>query len=209
MVGGWELGQTRQPPSLSDPLCVCVCVLSPLPSQTIEQALCLIGVSWWLPGGTEGRGREVGGGRYQTLLSDLCVWMQRERDQKKRRNNQTAVWITCKEQERWRRRREKEDKEMMWATRLPGCWFYWLPHTSFTTWLKAARLNWVKMLKLIKYPTDIPYSPTECSLTEIWSFVMFTHPSCLPCGNINYHLGYIITCSWHIFIPKGCCTQFR
>lgn len=53
-VGSRESGQTRQPPSPSDSLCVSVSVcVSPLPSQTIEQALCLIGVSWWQPGGGE------------------------------------------------------------------------------------------------------------------------------------------------------------
>lgn len=60
MVGGWESGQTRQPPTPSDPP-VCVCEqVSPLPSQTIEQALCLIGVSWWLPGGMGGEWGAVG-----------------------------------------------------------------------------------------------------------------------------------------------------
>lgn len=78
--GGWESGQTRQPPSPSDSLCVSVSVcVSPLPSQTIEQALCLIGVSWWQPGGREEEeSNRSGGGRYQTPLSDLCVWIGRE-----------------------------------------------------------------------------------------------------------------------------------
>lgn len=69
MVGGWE--SERQARSdqtvyltVTPCLSVCACVfvsvymsvcgcerVSPLPSQTIEQALCLIGVSWWLPRG--------------------------------------------------------------------------------------------------------------------------------------------------------------
>lgn len=52
---GSQIGRPDQTASISlwPPVWVCVCLCvrqreSPLPSQTIEQALCLIGVSWWL-----------------------------------------------------------------------------------------------------------------------------------------------------------------
>lgn len=135
---GWGLGvrgmagQTRHSPSPSDPLSESVAVLaseqvSPrlLPSHTIEQALCLIGVSWWLPRGRS-RGGGGGGARYQTPLSDLCVWTER-----KGTKNQTALWIANEEQRSTEAvREERRTQRRIWATR---GFFFCLPHTSCTT----------------------------------------------------------------------------
>lgn len=125
-------GQTRHSPSPSDPLSESVAVLAseqvssrPLPSHTIEQALCLIGVSWWLPRGRS-RGGGGGGARYQTPLSDLCVWTER-----KGTKNQTALWIANEEQRSTEAvREERRTQKRIWATR---GFFFCLPHTSCTT----------------------------------------------------------------------------
>lgn len=97
---------------------------------------------------------------------------------------------------------------MMWATGpllvvLFVCLFLTPTHIFYYLTSGWWRLNWVKMLKkqtkkqlqqLIKYPTDITYSPTERSLTEIWRFATsaYTH-----LGHINY------PAFQHIFIAPG------
>lgn len=96
---------------------------------------------------------------------------------------------------------------MMWATGpflvvLFVCLFLTPTHIFYYLTSGWWRLNWVKMLKKtkkqlqqqIKYPTDITYSPTERSLTEIWRFATsaYTH-----LGHINY------PAFQHIFIAPG------
>lgn len=108
-------GQTRHSPSPSDPPSESVAVLAseqvsppPLPSHTIEQALCLIGVSWWLP---RGRSRGGGGGggvlgiRHRCLT---CVSGLREKGPKIRQPSESLM-KSRGAQKQWGRRRGRRE----------------------------------------------------------------------------------------------------
>lgn len=152
MVGGWESKRQARPaqtasisfwPPVWVYVRVCECARVSVPSPQPDNRAGPV-PDWGqlvAAGGRRrkrrGRRRRAGGGRYQTPLSDLCVWMGRERDQKSgsRLNHH---WRTGSSEGR----EERRTRRRIWATR---GFFFWLPHTSFTTWLQAGRLNWVKM----------------------------------------------------------------
>ncbi len=156
-VGGWESKRQARPDqtasiSLWPPVwvydcvcvcvfvcvCVCVCVWASVPSPQPDNRAGPApdwGQLVAAGGRRGGRGGEVGvvGIRHRCLT---CVSGWEGRGTK----NQTAVWITT--EERGAEREERRTRRRIWATR---GFFFWLPHTHFTTWLQAGRLNWVKI----------------------------------------------------------------